>query len=107
MHFDDTDVEDNIDLIIRQLRDQDHQRTASQTDEIYYECLIRTNLDLDKAKDMLANNRPNLVNIFVDRKRDENRIEYRFHHPNLKNLLNQQRLPWLIVSVVFKINGLS
>jgi hypothetical protein len=55
------DQETNIDIDRRigDLRKND--RRPDPKDEIYFECLLRTHFESDKAIDMLRQNRPNLV----------------------------------------------
>ena len=50
-----------LDQLVRSLRAQDREHNQPGSDEIYIECLIRANLDLEQAIVILRDQRPNLV----------------------------------------------
>lgn len=54
-------IEETIDHKIYSLKKKDEGTNVSRTDEIYIECLIRSNFNESDALRMLRNNRPNLV----------------------------------------------
>ncbi|CAF3626101.1 unnamed protein product [Rotaria sp. Silwood1] len=60
LEFDDDLIDSEIDQRIHQLKQKDRVRDSSCGDEVYYECLIRANLDDDIALEILRHNRPNL-----------------------------------------------
>jgi hypothetical protein len=66
MEVGDQETEVDIDRRIGDLRRNDRNPTPGSTDEVYYECLLRTQFEQDKALDMLRHNRPNLVHMMND-----------------------------------------
>jgi hypothetical protein len=54
-------IDQTIDQKIRSLKQNDSQTNVPRTDEIYIECLIRSNFAENQALDILRHNRPNLV----------------------------------------------
>lgn len=55
-------IDEDIDRRISQLRKRDTSSNTITGDEVYFECLIRANLDTDEALEILKSKRPNLVN---------------------------------------------
>lgn len=62
INFGEDEVDRAIDRRVRELKYGDTNHNAPTNDEIYYECLIRANLEHERALGMLKSNRPNLVN---------------------------------------------
>ncbi|CAF1251018.1 unnamed protein product [Rotaria sordida] len=60
IEFGDEVIDEQIDQCVRQLKQRDRGQDASCSDEVYFECLIRTNFDNEAALDILRHNRPNL-----------------------------------------------
>ncbi|CAF3657312.1 unnamed protein product [Rotaria sordida] len=60
IEFGDELIDEEIDQRVRQLKQRDGGQDASCGDEVYFECLIRTNFDKEAALDILRHNRPNL-----------------------------------------------
>ena len=54
--------DNTIDLLIRSLKQRDTEIEKPRTDDIYMECLIRSQFNHQGAYEMLTNNRPHLVN---------------------------------------------
>ena len=59
------EIDKGIDQRILKLKHSDRNQNTVTGDEIYYECLIRANLDHEAALEILRNNRPNLVNFII------------------------------------------
>ena len=59
--FDDEIVNQLVDQEVILLKENDRNRDSSAGDEVYYECLIRADLESDGALKILQNQRPNLV----------------------------------------------
>jgi hypothetical protein len=61
VEFDNDIINQRIDQHIRSLKQNDRQTNVNRTDEVYIECLIRSNFDENEALEILCNRRPNLV----------------------------------------------
>jgi len=59
---DDDTIDSSIDRLIRSLKQRDTENEKPRTDDIYMECLIRSQFNHQGAYEMLTNNRPHLVN---------------------------------------------
>jgi len=59
------EIDKAIDQKILKLKHSDRNRNAAGVDEVYYECLIRANLDDELALEILRNKRPNLVDFII------------------------------------------
>ncbi|CAF4776629.1 unnamed protein product, partial [Rotaria sp. Silwood2] len=60
IEFGDELIDDEIDRLVRELKQKDESHDRSSGDEVYFECLIRTNFDKEAAVNILRHNRPNL-----------------------------------------------
>lgn len=58
---DDTTIDEYIDHEMGLLRRKDTGNDKSRTDELYIECLIRSQFNHEQAYQLLINNRPHLV----------------------------------------------
>ncbi len=58
-------MDEDMDRRISELKHRDDNRPTGSSDEVYYECLLRTNFEQDKALEILRHNRPNLVNLHI------------------------------------------
>ena len=55
-------IDEQVDQEVIHLKQNDRNRRDPSTgDEVYYECLIRADLEFDAALKILKNQRPNLV----------------------------------------------
>ena len=61
VEFDNDIIDQRIDQHIRFLKQNDRQTNVNRTDEVYIECLIRSNFNENEALEILYNRRPNLV----------------------------------------------
>ena len=55
------EVDGTIDYQVSELKAHDSPRDSTTSDEVYYECLLRTNYQTDRAIEMLTSKRPNLI----------------------------------------------
>lgn len=83
-------IEDEVDERVRRLKNKDRGSNPQSRDDVYYECLLRSHFDEDKAVAMLRNNRPNLVSLGTGHSSDVDLRLCRNHRRNGLHLANSR-----------------
>lgn len=106
--FGDNEIDMDIDRRIGDLRHDKRLAHITCTDEVFYECLLRSNFEHDQACQMLLHNRPNLVNI-IDPSLSEKEnfiLVFSSNHLFCHNNMNLPQRHWRMLVNVSKNSGM-